>query len=233
VHRNVCVVVPVYNKGQAVAAVIEELAPRFGHIICVDDGSSDSSAAEVAKTSARLIKHRQNRGQGAALQTGIDAALADPAVRFIVTFDADGQHRVRDAERMVRFMKENSVVDIVLGSRFLGGGEAKDIGFIKLRVLRLAVIFSNLTTGLKLTDTHNGLRVMHRDCAAQLHLRSARMAHASEIIYKIARNNWVYRELPVTILYTDYAKAQGQSVWNSFNILAETLKHKALRSWRA
>jgi len=216
-----------------VAAVIDELSRSFGQVICVDDGSTDHSAAEVAKTSARLIRHSRNRGQGAALQTGIDAALKAEEVKYIVTFDADGQHGAADAERMVRFMKEHAGVDIALGSRFLGGGEAKDIGRLKRLVLRLAVVFSNLTTGLTLTDTHNGLRVLSRGCAAQLHLRSARMAHASEIIYKIARNKWTYRELPVTILYTDYSKAHGQSVWNSFGILAETLKHKALKSWRA
>lgn len=230
-HKDTCVVMPVHNEEFTVAGTIRKLEPYFAHIVCVDDGSTDNSAREIARTSATLVRHPHNRGQGAALQTGIQAALANSRIQHIVTFDADGQHRVEDAYRMVQFIKLYPHLDVVLGSRFLG--EAEGIGLLKLCTLKLAVIFSRLTCGLRLTDTHNGLRVFNRSTAADLRLKSAGMAHASEIIYKIAWNNWQYHELPVTIKYTGYSKAKGQSVFNSFNIAFEMLRPRTRKSWRA
>lgn len=229
-HKDTCVIVPVYNEDSVITEVINGLGEYFPNIICVADGSTDNSANEVLKTSAQLIRHFRNSGQGAAIRTGLDAALSNKKMRYFVTFDADGQHSPADADRMVRHIKTHSNTDVILGSRFLG--EVENIGQIKLGVLKVAIIVSNLTCGLKLTDTHNGLRVFNRQFATRLHLKSRGMVHASEIIYKIARGGYVYKELPVTIRYTDYSKAKGQSVFNAFAILAKMLKHKALGSWR-
>lgn len=229
-HKDTCVVVPIYNEESVITDVINDLSKYFSNIICVDDGSTDDSANEVIKTPAQLIRHFRNSGQGTALRTGLDAALSNGKINYFVTFDADGQHSPADADRMVRYMKAQPKIDVVLGSRFLG--EVENIDQIKLFVLKTAIIVSNLTCGLKLTDTHNGLRVFNRQFTARLHLKSHGMVHASEIIYKVARGGYSYKELPVTIRYTDYSKAKGQSVLNSFAILAAMLKHKALGSWR-
>lgn len=218
-HTDTCVVVPVFNEEQVLIEVINELSVYFRHIICVDDGSTDGSVKAIQATTAKLVQHPHNRGQGAALQTGIDAALAMNNVKYVVTFDADGQHAADDADRMVRYMKDNREADVALGSRFLG--EAKDISLVKLAFLKLAIVFSNATTGLKLTDTHNGLRVFGRRFAENLQLKANGMAHASEIIFKIARHNYAYAELPVTIRYTDYSKAKGQSMLGAFVIVRD------------
>jgi glycosyltransferase involved in cell wall biosynthesis len=230
-HEDTCVVIPVHNEEATVTQVVKELAPYFPHIVCVDDGSVDDSARVLAKTSAKVVKHPRNQGQGAALRTGIQKALKRTNIKYVVTFDADGQHSAQDADRMVQFIKLYPHLDVVLGSRFLG--TAEDIGLVKLSVLKLAIVFSNLTCGLRLTDTHNGLRVFNRTAAENLRLKSAGMAHASEIIYKIAWNNWAYHELPVTIRYTGYSKGKGQSIFNSFNIAFETVKPRTRKSWRA
>ncbi len=230
-HTDTCVIVPVYNEEQVVGSVIDDLAKYFRHVICVDDGSTDNSTHVVSDTTARLVRHARNQGQGAALRTGIKTALENQKIKYVVTFDADGQHSAKDADRMVRFIKKDAELDVVLGSRFLG--EARDIGAVKLGVLRVAVIVSNVISGLKLTDTHNGLRVLNRDFAQNLRLKSTGMAHASEIIIKIARHSYAYAEHPVTITYTDYSKSKGQSIFNSFSILIEMLKQRTLKSWRA
>ena len=73
------------------------------------------------------------------------------------------------------------------------------------------------------TDAHNGLRVLRRDVLAQLDLRQNRMAHASEIIRQIGATGMPWREFPVHIVYTDYSRAKGQSLWNSVNILVDLL----------
>lgn len=216
VTERTWVIVPVYNEGAVVGDVIRDLLRVFPHVVCVDDGSTDGSAGVVAEAGAILVQHPINLGQGAALQTGIDFALRRPGAEFFVTFDSDGQHQVADALAMVERLAEEPL-DAIIGSRFLDG--RTKVGALKHVVLRLAVLFERLTTGLKLTDAHNGLRAFNRTAAQVLEIEQNRMAHASEIPAKIARHRLRYAEHPVHVVYTEYSKAKGQSVWNSINIL--------------
>ena len=182
----------------------------------MDDGSRDTSAAEIHEAGAHLVRHPVNLGQGAALQTGIDYALAQPGMRFLVTFDADGQHRVQDALAMVDIARRGDA-DVVLGSRFLESRET--VPLLKRIVLRTVVALSPTSRRLKLTDAHNGLRVLNREAASQLRITMNGMAHASEVVGFLARSGLRVREAPVTIVYTDYSRSKGQSLINGVNIL--------------
>jgi hypothetical protein len=135
-----------------------------------------------------------------------------------VTFDADGQHRVEDALAMTDRL-DAAGLDLVMGSRFLG--EARNMPALRRLVLKAAVIFTNLTTGLKLTDAHNGLRVLSRAAALQIDLKQDRMAHASEFLSVIAEKKLRFEEAPVTILYTEYSLAKGQRLRNAIHILED------------
>ena len=96
---GVCVVIPAYNEAAAIARVVIEVK-RAGHrALVVDDGSTDATPDIARAAGATIVKHPFNLGQGAALQTGIEYALAGDA-EIIVTFDADGQHRVSDISRV-------------------------------------------------------------------------------------------------------------------------------------
>ncbi len=212
------VVIPLYNEETVIGDVIRGLLPHFSHVVCVDDGSRDASAEQAAKAGAIVVKHPINLGQGAALQTGIDFALQSPECDYIVTFDADGQHRVEDALGMVAQARENDL-GIVFGSRFLDSRTKP--GFLKIIILKTAIWVTNLTTGLRLTDAHNGLRVLRRDAAAGVDLKQDRMAHATEIVLQLKQTGKPWQEHPVELLYTDYSKAKGQSVLNSVNILVD------------
>ncbi len=212
------VIVPVYNEESVIREVIDGLSVFFSNIVCIDDGSTDGSVAEIAKTNAVLLQHTNNLGQGAALRTGIQYALRDKRAQYFVTFDADGQHRVLDALRMLENLK-NSDIDIILGSRFLG--EAEDISWTKKITLKLAIAFTNKTTGVHLTDTHNGLRVFNRRFAESARIRCKGMAHASELIYRIAEGNFRYAELPVTISYSEYSKSKRSTLSHIINVLGE------------
>lgn len=211
-------VVPLYNEGAVVGDVISHARQRFCKIVCVDDGSRDDSARIAREAGAVVVQHPINLGQGAALQTGISYALADPAAEYFVTFDSDGQHQPEDAERMVQRLRTEEL-DVVLGSRFLGG--KVEAGWAKRLVLKFAVLFERLTTRLKVTDTHNGLRALNRRAASSIRIRQNRMAHGSEILHEIAKRDLRYGEEPVHIVYTEYSRAKGQSLWNSVNILNE------------
>jgi len=210
--------VPLFNEAAVIATVIDNALSVFPHIVCVDDGSSDDSAARARAAGAVLVRHPINLGQGAALQTGIDYAVAQPSCDYVVTFDADGQHLVTDAQAMVaRLVSEP--LDVVLGSRFLD--DRTQIGWLKRLVLRTAVLFQRASAGIELTDAHNGLRAFTRAAAASIEISQNRMAHASQIVSEIAKKKLRYAEQPVHVVYTDYSRAKGQSLWNSINILVD------------
>lgn len=214
------VVVPLYNEEAVIAGVVLDLFASFDHVVCIDDGSTDASAEVARAAGARVLQHPINLGQGAALQTGISYASRQPGARYLVTFDADGQHRVADALEMIDAAEAGGYA-IVFGSRFLD--DRTNPGWLKRVILKTAVRVTNMTTGLRLTDAHNGLRVIRVDAARLIELEQDRMAHATEIVLKLGRTGLPWTEHPVELLYTDYSKAKGQSVLNSVNILVDLL----------
>ena len=224
--KDVAFVVPVYNEASVIGDVIAGILQVTPHAVCVNDGSRDGSAAEIVKAGGYLVDHPINMGQGAALQTGIEFARSLPGVDRFVTFDADGQHLVEDALRMVALLEDGDV-DIVLGSRFLGASVGATRA--KKALLRAAVAFSNVTSGVRLTDAHNGLRAFNRHVADTIEITAPDMTHASEIVELIARNGYRYREVPVTIQYTEYSRSKGQASVNALNIAVDTLLRKVGR----
>lgn len=213
------IIVPAYNEEKIIRSTVEGLQQSFSNIVVVNDGSSDSTLQILRELGVTTLTHLINIGQGAALQTGISYALRKGA-RAIVSFDADGQHQVSDVIEMLGVLDKQDC-DVVLGSRFLG--TTKGISSGRKLLLRAAVIFSNLTTRVKLTDAHNGLRVMNRRAAACLNITQFGMAHATEVIQQFQAAGMRIREHPVTIHYTDYSMAKGQRSLNAVNVLLDLL----------
>ena len=216
---SVWIVVPAYNEEATVQRAVRELRRLYTNIVVVDDCSNDETAYWASAGGAHVVRHPFNLGQGASLQTGITFALKKGA-GHIVTFDADLQHRSEDIPALLDALSKTGA-DFALGSRFLGS--ALNIDPSRKLLLRAAVLFTRLTTGLKLTDVHNGLRAMTRRAASALYIRQNRMAHASEILQQIAESRLKYVEVPVTIDYTPYSKAKGQKLSNSVGIMLELL----------
>lgn len=223
--RSLWVVVPAYNEAQSIGAVVSSLRAEGYKVVVVDDGSADKTGHVARSTGAIALRHDLNLGQGGALQTGIAFSLESGA-QFICTFDADGQHSVADIAKMWDCLLTQNL-DIVLGSRFLG--ECVGITRSRRLLLKLAVLFSRMHSGLRLSDAHNGLRVMTAEAAATLDLRQMRMAHASEIIDEIARQKLRFAEYPVIIAYTDYSRKKGQSGLGSVRILVDLIIGRVLR----
>lgn len=224
--EDVVILIPTYNEGSVVKGTIEDIPKSLSKIVCVNDGSQDDTKDQILQTRAHLISHAVNLGQGAALQTAIEYALLDEKSKYFVTYDSDGQHNIKDVMKMVKVIKSKDL-DIVLGSRFLG--TVVNVSFLKRIVLKIAVKFTNMSTGIKLTDTHNGLRVFNRRTAEKLKLQMPDFAHASEIIQRIAEENLKYQEVPVTITYTDYSRSKGQSMINAINIIFDVVLGKVVK----
>jgi glycosyltransferase involved in cell wall biosynthesis len=209
-------IVPAYNEQAHIGSVVRNLLQQTDAVIVVDDGSSDRTAVEARAAGARVIRHELNRGQGAALETGHEYARrigADMAVHF----DADGQFDPADIPGAIAALREKKA-DILLGSRFLDG--RSDVPFMKRAILLpLARWGERLLTGFRLTDAHNGFRILTAKALSRIRLRQDRMAHATEMVLLAKRANLAIIEYPVKVLYREY----GQGSAGGLRIIRELL----------
>lgn len=196
---TVSILIPAYNEAENLGRVIADLREAgWNNILVVDDGSTDNTSEVALQQKADVIRLEHNSGQGKALQVGIEHLKSHQNSDIIVTFDADGQHRPQDVKKLVEAINEHST-DVALGSRFLES--SSQIPFHKKVLLKVAVFCTRWTTGLNITDTHNGLRALTRKAYEAINLTWPRRAHASQILHQIARAKMRYVEVPVTILY--------------------------------
>lgn len=218
-QANVWMVIAAYNEGTRLHRVLTRVRTLNHNVVVVDDGSSDNTRDVALQHDVWVLRHSVNRGQGAALQTGIDFALAQGA-EIIVTFDADGQHCAEEVAALIEPIRSGQV-DVALGSRFRG----KAIGIRRSRwlVLKLGVLFTRLVSGIRVTDTHNGFRALSRHAAQRIRISQDRMAHASEILDRIRQENLTFCEVPVTIRYSQETMQKGQSSWNALKIASQLL----------
>lgn len=230
-NADVWVIVRCFNEASRVGDVVASLRPTFPNIVGVDDGSSDGSGQVMAARGATVLRHAINLGAGAALQTGIEFALSDPSMRYVICFDADGQHRSADAASMIERMRAEPV-DILIGSRFLKADDAPALPTSRRLLLKAARVFERALYGVSLSDAHNGLRVFSRAFASTVDLKLSDMAYASELVGLIAASGLSYAEHPVTIDYSEYSLAKGQRSINSVNIAVDACMQRMLKGRR-
>ena len=210
-----------YNEEQVIFQVITELRSIFPHVVCIDDGSTDASAVKAMEAGAIVLRHAVNIGQGAALSTGFSWVQKNSCFSYVVTFDADGQHRPQDALRLVEEL-ENKKVDVVFASRFLEQDQAT-IPLAKRIILKSVAKITKTLTDVELSDAHNGLRALTVEATRAIDLTQNGMAHATQFVSLVLQGGLKYSELPVTILYTPYSRSKGQSILNSVNIALDLI----------
>src|SRR3989344_844437 len=199
---KICIVIPAYNEEQHIASTLKAVQNAgYENIVVVDDGSIDTTS-DRARHYATTVRHLINRGMGASLVTGTKWALRNGA-DCIVHFDADGQHRANEIHRLIDPIAQDRA-DIVLGSRYLSASKTPFVK--KYFIHKPERIVQNFTTGLRLTDVHNGFRALNRHAAEVIDLQQDRMAHASEVVSEIQRNRLRFMEVPVTISYHEFGQ---------------------------
>lgn len=220
-------VIAAFNEEKVIGAVVKDLHKHgLKNVIVVDDGSKDRTADVAQEAGATVVRHVINRGQGAALKTGIEGAL-DKGADAIVTFDADGQMRAEDIAPMAAPVLAGSV-EVVLGSRFLKTGS--NVPVMRKVALKLGALLFRVLYGVKVTDSHCGFRVFSRHAAEVIQITADRMEHASEIIDQIGKHKLRFQEYPVIIRYTEYSKAHSaQGAFPAIRIFVKTIAHKFLR----
>jgi glycosyltransferase involved in cell wall biosynthesis len=227
-------VVPVYNeKPETLTSVLNELKNYVDEIVVVDDGSEINYQLPITRPTSpgrspggrancQLLKHKINRGQGAALQTGTDYAVKHGA-DIIVHFDGDGQHSPEDIPDLIKPIQEGRA-EFVFGSRFLG--KKSNIPWTKKNIiLPVSKIINRIFSGLKLTDVHNGLRAFSSKIVNKIYLTQDKMAHNTEYPYLVKKNKISYAEAPVKFNYHAY----GQGIAGGIKILKELVTGKIIR----
>lgn len=223
-NENVYIVIPSFNEEKTLAKVLDDVKTYCENIIVVDDGSADRTFEIAGGREVKVIRHMINRGLGAALGTGIRAAFLAGA-DYIITFDADGQHRAEDIPRLVG-KAEKGNYDVVIGSRLINS-----TGMPLVR--KLANWTGNLATyflfGLWVTDSQSGLRLFNKKTAELLNLKSNRMEVSSEIIREIKRYNLKFCEIPIRAIYTDYSLSKGQGFIVGLKTLWQLILQKIIK----
>lgn len=220
------IVIAAFNEAKRIQKTLEELHKNgYQNIVVVDDCSKDQTYEFSGALCEHTLRHPVNCGQGAALQTGIDYAIRRGA-EYIVTFDADGQHKAEEISGFLEALSGGDY-DIAIGSRFLGTTE--NMPFTRLCTLKAGILFTRLISRLKVTDTHNGFRAFTRQASPYLRMRQNRMAHASEILDLISVHKLRYCEVPTTISYNTEVLEKGQSSLNAIRIAVQFLFGKLFK----
>lgn len=210
---RVIAVMPAYQEAARVRAAVLASLPHVDMVVVIDDGSKDGTGTIAAEAGGLVLRHMMNRGQGAALKTGNQAAL-ELGADIIVHIDADGQHDPLGIASLVEPIKTGTA-DVVMGSRFLGIAPE---GMPASRRLLIQGIrfFNTYVLGIPghLTDPQSGYRAMSAVAARGIHFSQDGMAHCSEIL-RLTTKSWRWQEVPVRVLYTKDSLAKGQEGMNS------------------
>ena len=215
--------IPAYNEEKNIAKIITKLKKITDSIIVCDDGSSDMTSEIAKNLGVIVISHKKNMGYGAAIRTIFEKS-AEIGSDILVTFDADGQHRVEDVSRVLRPL-ENSEADIVIGSRFLG----KQSNVPNYRKLGIKVItqVTNSSLKTKLTDSQSGFRAYSKQVLSKISLSEVGMGISTEILIKASSEGLRITEVPITILYSGDTSTHNP-VSHGTSVLFSTIKFTSI-----
>lgn len=222
-------IVPAYNEKDTPIKIIWEILSKNYAVILIDD---DENGNLVEKLHEKYkwkpivtIKHIVNLWQWWWLETWAEYVRKFwKDIKYVVHFDADGQHRLQDLKEFQKAFKEDSDLEIVLWSRFLGS--TVNMPKSKKIALKLWILFTRIFSWIKLTDTHNGYRMMKKETLDKIHITMNRMEHASEILDIIKHKKIKYKEVPIVVIYSDYSMAKGQGISNWFKIVKNLIYQK-------
>tara|TARA_B100001179_G_scaffold151603_1_gene110215 strand:+ start:64 stop:942 length:879 start_codon:yes stop_codon:yes gene_type:complete len=215
--------IPAYNEEKNIAKIITKLKKITDSIIVCDDGSSDMTSEIAKNLGVIVISHKKNMGYGAAIRTIFEKS-AEIDSDILVTFDADGQHRIEDVSRVLHPL-ENNEADIVIGSRFLG----KQSNVPNYRKLGIKVItqVTNSSIKTKLTDSQSGFRAYSKQVLSKISLSEIGMGISTEILIKASSRGLRITEVPITILYSGDTSTHNP-VSHGTSVLFSTIKFTSI-----
>lgn len=217
---KVFVGLPAFNEEKNIAQMIVSLQKNVDGVLVCNDGSSDLTGEIAEKLGAIVINHSKNLGYGAAIKSLFSKAK-ELNLDVLVTFDADGQHRIQDLNQVLEPI-ENGDADIVIGSRFLGNDDSTVPKYRKVGIKTITSI-SNIAGDLKLTDSQSGFRAYNNKAIRSLHLSERGMGISTEILIKSSKIGLSIKEVPITILYEGDTSTHN-STSHGISVVMSTLK---------
>jgi polyprenyl-phospho-N-acetylgalactosaminyl synthase len=218
-------VIPAWNEETRVGEVVKNVQIEVDGVIVVDDGSKDGTLKEAKAAGAIALRHAINRGQGAALKTGTEAALRLGA-DIIIHVDADGQHEPEMVQVLTQPIREGKA-DVVFGSRFLGV-DPSGMPLMRRIYFPLARLFNVYAVGVsnRVSDPQSGARAMTAAAARRIAFHQDGAAHCSEILRLVTRSDLRWMEVPIKVRYTSETLKKGQKFSEAFRIVWHLILHK-------
>ena len=215
--------IPAYNEEKNIALIITKLKKITDSIIVCDDGSSDMTAEISKNLGATVISHKKNMGYGVAINS-IFQKSKELNVDLLVTFDADGQHRVEDIQKVIEPIK-NNVADLVIGSRFLD--KKSDVPNYRKIGIKVITQVTNASIRKKLTDSQSGFRAYNGQVLSQISPSDMGMGISTEILIKSSSKGLRIMEVPITILYSGNTSTHNP-VSHGTSVLFSTIKFTSI-----
>jgi len=215
--------IPAYNEEKNIASLLIKLKKISQDIIVCNDGSNDLTGKIAKELGATVIEHEKNLGYGSAIKS-IFLKAHEINADILVTFDADGQHRIEDINVILEPIK-NNIADIVIGSRFLNNNQEipkyREIGIKAITKL------TNVTGGTKITDSQSGFRAYSKKILDKIIPQESGMGISTEILIKAQKADFKITEVPITILYEGDTSTHNP-ISHGSSVILSTLKYVAI-----
>jgi dolichol-phosphate mannosyltransferase len=221
---RIIAVIPAFNEGTRVGAVVRAVAPYVDAVLVVDDGSTDNTAEAATNAGARVVRHIENCGAGAATMTGIAAARSQGA-SVVVTLDADEQHDPRDIPSMLAPVQDDAA-DIVFANRF---GRRNRIPFVRKFFNAIGNGITFIATGRWVPDSQCGFKVFGPRAVQEINLQTNGFEFCTEIVRESVQHRWRTAHVPIKVLYSEYTLAKGQSFANGVRTALKILLRSFIR----
>jgi len=212
---------PMYNEEETIGTVVTMALRYVDAVICIDDGSSDSSARIAEKCGAIVIRHRVNRGYGGALKTLFIKAKEINADALVV-LDSDGQHETSDIPKLLEPIMSGQA-DFTIGSRFINGGGGTDMPAYRRLGIKVITAASNLSSDLGIKDTQSGFRAFSRSAIERLRFDAEGMELSLEMLEDAHDKNLRIQEVPTIIRYDVPKGSNFTAVSHGFTVLSWAL----------
>ena len=220
---NIAIGIPAFNEEKSIASIILRLKKKYETIIVCDDGSSDLTGSIAKELGVIVITHKKNLGYGAAIRS-IFLKSRELEMDALVTFDADGQHRIEDIDSMIKPILEDKA-DIVIGSRFLQNN-SKVPKYRKVGIKTITGL-TNVATGLNVTDAQSGFRSYNKKSLENINPSDFGMGISTEILIKAKKMNYRIIEIPIVILYEGDTSTHNP-VSHGTSVILSTMKYVSI-----
>ena len=211
-----CVIVPAYHEEKRIAGVVAGIRRHCAEVLVIDDGSADQTSAKAREAGAEVIRHPQNLGKGAALNTGFKAAR-DKGYAFVITMDADGQHDPEDIPAFVKAFREGAG-DVLVGTRM---DRAHNMPLHRKLVNRFMSWLLSRFMGQSVPDTQCGYRLFSARSLPNMPTTSQRFAAESEVLLELAEQGLRFGSVPIKVIYGDEKSKINpmRDTWRFFRML--------------